>query len=484
MTTETNPAPGSSEAVAHAWPPRPDGSARLGAWLAAGARSALLLPVRWQSLKPTAPVVVGVVAMGVLLSLLLQRLYVVGPASFHLPAFDSGWLSTLALAAVCLFVLPGHALGAFVLLSAQWLVIGAVTGAVYAGVIHAGWDAQPVLPDWGMAALWSLSLVWSVVAAGCVFWRALPGRGAAAAGAALVLGVAWWSLPEWIEQHRFWYPMQPAAAERAPEPPRLELSQALMERQIEVIAGQLAALQPQRPGIVDLYVLTFAPFGEEDVFRRESAMVADVMRQRFDAAGRTLQLVNHRDTAQELPWATPLNLQRAIERAAQLMDPDEDVLFIHLTSHGARDGKMSARLRPMTLEALEPAMLKGWLDAAGIRHRVLSISACYSGSWVAPLADDGTLVMTAADAEHTSYGCGRLSELTFYGRAVFDEQLRQHTLSFEQALAAARPVIDRREREAGKSDGYSNPQLQAGAAIRERLVQLEARLQARAAAPQ
>ena len=45
-------------------------------------------------------------------------------------------------------------------------------------------------------------------------------------------------------------------------------------------------------------------------------------------------------------------------------------------------------------------------------------------------------IRTASDASHTAYGCGRESELTFYGRAVFDEQLRRHTLSFEQAHAA------------------------------------------------
>jgi hypothetical protein len=85
--------------------------------------------------------------------------------------------------------------------------------------------------------------------------------------------------------------------------------------------------------------------------------------------------------------------------------------------------------------------------------------------------------MTAADALHTSYGCGRKSELTFFGRAMYDEQLR-HTHSFEAAHAAVRPLIDQREREAGKTDGYSNPQISVGAAIRGPLLSLEQRLDA------
>jgi hypothetical protein len=121
---------------------------------------------------------------------------------------------------------------------------------------------------------------------------------------------------------------------------------------------------------------------------------------------------------------------------------------------------------------MTPELLKRWLDEAGVRWRVISVSACYSGSWIAPLAGDGTLVMTAADAEHTSYGCGRRSELTFFGRAMYEEALRK-TWSFAEAHAAARKVIEVREQEAGKSDGYSNPQISEGAGIREVLQRLQ-----------
>ena len=157
------------------------------------------------------------------------------------------------------------------------------------------------------------------------------------------------------------------------------------------------------------------------------------------------------------------------------MDRDEDVLFIHLTSHGAREGRLSAEFWPLSVDPVTPQMLRTWLDEAGIRHRVISVSACYSGSWIEPLAEPGTLVMTAADAEHTSYGCGRKSPLTYFGRAMFDEQLRR-TLSFEQAHAQTRTVIERREQEAGKRDGYSNPQIRIGERIREPLARLEAEL--------
>jgi hypothetical protein len=226
---------------------------------------------------------------------------------------------------------------------------------------------------------------------------------------------------------------------------------------------------------VNLYAITFAPYADE-VFRRESDVVAQVMTRRFRAEGRVLQLVNNVATVDTWPWATTLNLQRAIQHFAEVMDRDNDILFIHLTSHGGRDGELSAYFWPVEVEKLHPLELKRWLDDAGIRNRVISVSACYSGSWIAPLADENTLVMTAADAEHTSYGCGSKSELTFFGRAMYDEQLRNNTLSFEDAYQASRKIIQQREIEAGKDDGFSNPQIRTGARIRDRLLMLQENL--------
>ena len=84
--------------------------------------------------------------------------------------------------------------------------------------------------------------------------------------------------------------------------------------------------------------------------------------------------------------------------------------------------------------------------------------------------------MTAADAEHTSYGCGHRSELTFFGRAMFDEALRK-TRSFEAAFVEAVPVIKQREIDAGKEDGFSNPQIRVGEGIRPVLDRLSQRLE-------
>lgn len=120
---------------------------------------------------------------------------------------------------------------------------------------------------------------------------------------------------------------------------------------------------------------------------------------------------------------------------------------------------------------MTPQLLKKWLDDAGVKWRVISVSACYSGSWIEPLAGDGTLVMTAADADHTSYGCGRRSPLTFFGQAMYVDALYE-TRSFTAAHAQARRLVEAREVKAGKKDGYSNPQIRVGEGVRPVLERL------------
>ena len=56
-------------------------------------------------------------------------------------------------------------------------------------------------------------------------------------------------------------------------------------------------------------------------------------------------------------------------------------------------------------ETLTPARLAGMLNATHVRYRAVVISACYSGVFIPRLANPNSLVVTAADANHSSFGC-------------------------------------------------------------------------------
>ena len=453
-------------------------------WYVEGVRAALFLRPRWKRVTAGPAALALLAVLGSLLYILLQRLDMGDGAVFNWRAVGEGWLHTALLAWACFLVRPDGradpdsraAPGAAHLMCAAFALTQIFVLAISLLLQTADRTGLYDLEVSGVSGVWAgwmLLMLWSVAAEIVMVVRGGAQRPGAKLLAAIVL-LASSALALWLPPPYFWYDPD-AGAETAR--PQLRLTQQLMEAQPALLDARLNALASQRPGVVDVYSITFAPYADEDVFRNESAMVSEVMAERFDARDRQIQLVNHIDTVDRWPWATPLNLQRAIAAVAARMDPQEDILFLHMTSHGARDGQLAAGFWPLEIDSVTPGDLKAWLDDAGVRYRVLSISACYSGSWIAPLADDDTLVMTAADAEHTSYGCGRGSELTFFGRAMYDEQLRTHTRSFEQAHAAAREVIRQREEEAGKSDGYSNPQILFGAGLRPRLDALLRRLE-------
>lgn len=453
-------------------------------WYGEGLRAAFFRLPAWRRVRATPAAVAMLALTSLLLLIALERVFLGEGARFDWRALGSGWLGVVLTAWACYLarpdsaydpnprVAPGPAALVCAVLALSQIVI--LTGSLlYLALLQAG---QFDDDRWGGTlayAVWMLPAGWGLLAEIVLVLRAGARRRAPRFTAAAVL-IAATALQFWLPPAQYWHePYDASAADR----PRLRLTQEVMEAQPRLIEQRLGEIASQRDGIVDIYTITFAPYADEDVFRNESAMVSEVMRERFDANSRQIQLVNHVETLENWPWATPLNLRRTIGRISQTMNREEDILFIHLTSHGARDGRLAAGFWPMTVGSVTPQDLKTWLDEAGIRYRVLSISACYSGSWIAPLADDDTLVMTAADADHTSYGCGRGSELTFFGRAMYDEQLRSHTFSFEQAHATAREVIRQREIEAGKDDGYSNPQIHVGAGIRPKLEMLMQRLE-------
>jgi hypothetical protein len=445
-------------------------------WLREGLRAGFLLRPRVGPAQPAPWQLLAIVVLTSLLDIGLGWFEVGGDARFDLRGWLAPWWNTGAMLLVAWWLLPSQqddaqrprGLAAWI---ALWL-LAMVPMATVSQIIAIA-QAEDWLPDaidtgavaWTIYVLLWLWLLAALVRLSIAFGLAPVRNAALALGLAALFAIGAVEFPD-----RPWQGNTPVADEGGPV-----LTQETFERQQAIWQQSVANLAPQRPGVIDVYGIVFAPYANEDVFLRESTMVKEVLEDRFDAAGRVLQLVNHPTTSDQLPWATPLNLERAIAAMGEKMDREHDVLFIYLTSHAADDFKLEASNPPLDVDAASPGELRQALDNAGIVNRVIVVSACYSGGWLGPIADDHTLVMTAADATHTSFGCGSRSKLTFFGRAVFDEQLRR-THSLEAAFKAAVPVIKHREEEAGKDDGFSNPQMLVGEKIRPVLQALQQRL--------
>jgi hypothetical protein len=268
-----------------------------------------------------------------------------------------------------------------------------------------------------------------------------------------------------------------AAASRKQESPEAFFA----ARDQRLVAAQLAAMPRQQPGVVDLYAIGVAGDGSQDVFRNEADYFATLMAQRFHARG-VLTLASHPDSlvAKPRPLASYDNLYDAVSGVAKRMNRREDILLLYLTMHGTAEHQLALYFPPLVDDVLVPDDLAYILDRAGIRNRVIVISACYSGGFIRRLGNDGTLLMTAARSDRPSFGCGADSNATFFGRAWLAEGLNRST-DFVEAFRYAESRIQQWER--AEDFEPSHPQLSEGARIKAKLAEWQANLRSGAPVP-
>jgi hypothetical protein len=251
------------------------------------------------------------------------------------------------------------------------------------------------------------------------------------------------------------------------------LSESALYAQPELLRAAAQQLKSERAGVVDLYFVGFAPYASQDVFMKEALSIGKMLDERFDTAGRSIMLISHAGLAEKFPIATLTSLREALDAVGERINPEEDVVLLHVTSHGSETHELSVEFHGLALQAIHPADLRSALDDAGIKWRIVVVSACYSGGFIDALKDERTMIVTAADAKHTSFGCGNDFDFTYFSKAYYDEALRR-MFSFENAFALAKESVRRREQKEGLE--ASNPQLYAGEAIKKKLSELEKRL--------
>jgi len=206
-------------------------------------------------------------------------------------------------------------------------------------------------------------------------------------------------------------------------------------------------------------IVAFGLDGDQSVFLSEARGAAAAVAAKYGRGGNVIVAANvgaNRAAMSE-------NLRAAIQSAAGRSGPD-DVLFLILTSHGSRAGLLVKS--GATTEILSPPELGTMLDAAGVGDRVVIVSACYSGVFADALAAPHTLVMTASDDNHPSFGCRAGATWTDFGGAFFAQALPR-TKGLVDAFAAARAIVSEREAALGLTP--SNPQMAGGQAVLARL---------------
>lgn len=240
----------------------------------------------------------------------------------------------------------------------------------------------------------------------------------------------------------------------------------------------LGAIQSERPGVVDAYVVTVA-LDSDPVFAREAREAGRVLARRYDANGRTLTLAGPDGARDDLPRGSIDTLLVSLASIAEKMDANEDVLVMYSTSHGIQMG-LAYHYGDSGFGVLSPAKLAQTLEQLGIKRRVIILSACYSGVFVPALKSDDTAILTASAATRTSFGCEAENDWTFFGDALINHALRKPQPLNDAANEAARMVAGW---EINQRLLASLPQTSIGGNVADWLAPLEARMPQTASEP-
>lgn len=239
-----------------------------------------------------------------------------------------------------------------------------------------------------------------------------------------------------------------------------------MYAQPRMLRQALAGLTPRVAGKPNLYLLAFAGDGSQDVFRNEAEYAAKLFARRFGASTHTLVLENNSDALTTYPLADWSNLETALDGLARVMHPEQDILMLYVTSHGDENHDLMIDMDPLPLDQINALDLADMLDRRPFKWKVVVVNACYSGGFIAPMRGAGTLLLTAARADRSSFGCGNDSDATYFGRAWLIDALN-HTDNFVDAFRLASSEIAVWEKRDKLTP--SQPQIDIGSGIAEQL---------------
>lgn len=241
-------------------------------------------------------------------------------------------------------------------------------------------------------------------------------------------------------------------------------------RQSALMDQMLASIEPERPGIRDLYFIGVAGDAHQNVFWKEVRFVRNLFDTRFGTSGRSVALANNTETLEDVPLANVPNMAATMRHVGELLNPEEDMLFVFFTSHGTADHKFVLNFEPFRMRHMNKGVVTNLVNAAGNPWRIVVMSSCYGDGIVEGLKDERSVVIAAADAKRTSFGCSNTRDFTYFGQAYFQEQLSSQT-NFIKAFEGATETISGWEAAARLTP--SLPKIHVGEQIAPRLADLE-----------
>ncbi|MFT6388875.1 MAG: hypothetical protein ACJAUP_002260, partial [Cellvibrionaceae bacterium] len=233
------------------------------------------------------------------------------------------------------------------------------------------------------------------------------------------------------------------------------------------LESALSAIEENDLEKIELYFVGIAGDGKQGVFRREVNFIRDQFDRAYGTKNKSLLLINSDVSYQAVPLATTTSIEVALQGVAKKMDVENDILFVYFSSHGSADFYFQLDQPGLELASLSADEMGRIMRSLPVQHKVAVISTCYSGGYVGPVKDDKTMVVVAASADRTSFGCSDNATMTYFGEAFFKDAFPQ-SASFVEAFDKARDIV--KGREAKENFKHSKPLIFKPQSIRQQLV--------------
>lgn len=277
----------------------------------------------------------------------------------------------------------------------------------------------------------------------------------------------------YLDHFQYWQSpnSESSAISYYPQHEPIDAEQVLFQ-QAKLIDKALSQVKPSDRQQPNLYFVVFAGDATQDVFKKEAHYSHHLLDQSFDTDHRSITLINHSTSVLTTPLATATNLEATLKGLNEKIDEEKDVLFLFVTTHG-QPGSLAVDFPGLPLNQLTTDRLADALATSHFRYKVLLLSACFSGSFIEPLKNEDTMIITAARADRPSFGCSDTSDFTYFGKAFFAEAL-PYSSSFKEAFELAKRSVTEWE----LRDQYtpSEPQIFIGSEISQYLPTLESSL--------
>ncbi len=209
-------------------------------------------------------------------------------------------------------------------------------------------------------------------------------------------------------------------------------------------AASIGRLQPfsrDASAAPKAFFLGFAGVGEQKVFAQEIGLASRVLAERYGMDGRALSLINDQRDLERRAARERVGIEVRAARSRRAHESrSRRACSCRFPRMARKDPAIAVSNSDLPLNDMTDEDLAEALDDSGIKWRVIIISACYAGGFIDALKNPQTIVIAAAAADRTSFGCSNDRDLTYFGEAFYRDALARGAhvcaIAFDTAKAA------------------------------------------------